>query len=225
MERPMTVQRETWASTSEVFERVLDKGIIIDMWARIAFVGLDLMAIRGHFFVASIETYNRYADELNLPELNLPELNLAPIPAPAVKSRTPKTRGARQPGSLRIVREAFNALNRHDVQRYSAMLDDNYIGETYRTPEPLQGRDAARQAMVAHFKVLPDLRFTIQGTLATADDVLVSWLATGTPRDEYSGRPLTERRFEVPGCTVTRLRNGKIVHTWDYWDTTATGAS
>jgi steroid delta-isomerase-like uncharacterized protein len=225
MERLVAIQRETEVSTSEVFERVLDKGIIIDMWARVAFVGLDLMAIQGHFFVASIETYNRYADELNLTELNLPELNLAPISAPVVKGRTHKSQRARQPGSLRIVREAFNALNRHDVERYSALLDDSYIGETYRTPEPLQGRDAARDAMKAHFKVLPDLRFTIEGTVATADDVLVSWLATGTPRDEYSGRPLTERRFEVPGCTVTRLRNGKIVHTWDYWDTTATGAS
>lgn len=216
----MTILRETRVSTSEVFDRVLDKGIIIDAWARVAFVGLDLITIRAHILVASIETYNRYADELNLPELNL-----APIPAPAVKDRTHKFRGARPPASLRIVRDAFNALNRHDVERYSAMLDDGYIGETYRTPEPLQGREAARHAMKAHFKVLPDLHFTIQGTLATADDVLVSWLATGTPRDEYSGRPLTERRFEVPGCTVTRLQNEKIVHTWDYWDTTATGAS
>ncbi|PYO03934.1 MAG: hypothetical protein DMD89_00770, partial [Candidatus Rokuibacteriota bacterium] len=119
----------------------------------------------------------------------------------------------------RIVREAFAAWNGHEVDRYAALLDDGYISETHRRSPPLRGREAARHAMRASFKVLPDLHFTIEGALAAGDDVLTSWLATGTPCDEYSGAPLTARPLQVPGCTVTRLRAGKIVHTWNYWDT------
>jgi len=206
---------ETGVSTAEVLDRVLDKGIIIDAWVRVALVGIDLVTVDAHIVVASIETYSRYANELP---------DAAPLP-PAQKARIRASRQGEEPASLQVVREAFDAWNRHDAERYSALLADGYIGETYRTSPPLHGRDAARQAMDTYFKVLPDLYFTIEGTLATADDVMVSWLATGTPRDEYSGGPLTARRLEVPGCTVTRLRNGKIVHTWDYWDTTTTGDS
>lgn len=212
----MTIQREARVNTAEVLDRVLDKGIVIDAWMRVSLVGIDLITVDAHVVVASIETYNRYDNELN---------RVAAVSPPAVKGRTSKSRGAGEPASLQIVREAFDAWNGHDGERYSALLADTYIGETYRTPAPLHGRDAARQAMDAYFKVLPDLHFTIESTVAAADDVLVSWLATGTPRDEYSGSPLTERRLEVPGCTVTRLHNGKIVHTWDYWDTTTTGES
>jgi len=117
------------------------------------------------------------------------------------------------------VREAFEAWNGRELNRYAALLDDGYMSETHRHSPSLRGREAARQAIRASFKVLPDLHFTIEGALAAGDDVLVSWLATGTPRDEYSGAPLTARPLQVPGCTVTRLRAGKIVHTWNYWDT------
>ena len=65
-----------------------------------------------------------------------------------------------------------------------------------------------------------DSRHVASATLGGAD-VLVSWLATGTPRDQYSGANLTARPLRVPGCTVTRLRDKKIVHTWNYWDTPA----
>src|SRR2546421_8944668 len=101
----------------------------------------------------------------------------------------------------------------------AALRDEAQPGEPPGLPPPPRGGGAPRHAMRASFKVLPDLHFTIEGTLAAGDDVLVSWLATGTPRDEYSGAPLTARPLQVPGCTVTRLRDGKIAHTWNYWDT------
>lgn len=53
------------ASTSalDVLDRVLDKGIVIDVWARVSFVGIDLITIEAHVVVASIETYRTYTVE------------------------------------------------------------------------------------------------------------------------------------------------------------------
>ena len=50
----------------DVLDRVLDKGIVIDGWARMAVVGIDLVHFDTHIVVASIETYLRYADVLGL---------------------------------------------------------------------------------------------------------------------------------------------------------------
>ena len=46
----------------DVLDRVLDKGIVIDGWARLSVAGIDLVGLELKVVVASIETYLRYAD-------------------------------------------------------------------------------------------------------------------------------------------------------------------
>ena len=48
----------------DVLDRVLDKGIVIDVWGRVSVAGIDLIGLEMKVVVASIETYRRYADEL-----------------------------------------------------------------------------------------------------------------------------------------------------------------
>lgn len=51
----LTRSRET--SMAEVFDRVLDKGIVIDAWMRVSVVGLELVTVQARVVVASIDTY------------------------------------------------------------------------------------------------------------------------------------------------------------------------
>jgi len=61
----MPVTREgSRASLIDVLDRVLDKGIVIDAWVRVALVGIDLIAVHARVTVASIDTYLRYSDLL-----------------------------------------------------------------------------------------------------------------------------------------------------------------
>jgi len=62
----MAVKRtpNTW-SLIDVFDRVLDKGIVIDAWARMSLVGIDLLTVEARIVVASFATYLSYADTLN----------------------------------------------------------------------------------------------------------------------------------------------------------------
>jgi len=48
----------------DVLDRVLDKGIVIEAWARMSLVGIDLMTIEMNMVVASIDTYLMYSDKL-----------------------------------------------------------------------------------------------------------------------------------------------------------------
>ena len=63
----MAVEK-TIASTSlaEVGDRILDKGIVIDAWARVSLVGIELLAIEARVVVASVDTYLKYAEAVGL---------------------------------------------------------------------------------------------------------------------------------------------------------------
>jgi hypothetical protein len=50
----------------DVLDRVLDKGIVIDGWGRVAIIGIDLINIDAWVVVASIHTYLQYAESLGL---------------------------------------------------------------------------------------------------------------------------------------------------------------
>jgi gas vesicle structural protein len=54
---------------SDVLDRVLDKGIVIDASIRVALIGIDLVSVHARIVVASVETYLRYNEALAAPSL------------------------------------------------------------------------------------------------------------------------------------------------------------
>jgi len=62
-----TVQKSVDTSgLAEVIDRVLDKGIVVDAWARISLVGIELLAIEARIVVASVDTFLKYAEAVGL---------------------------------------------------------------------------------------------------------------------------------------------------------------
>lgn len=61
------VQKSTdSASLAEVVDRILDKGIVIDVWAKVSLVGIELLSIEARVVIASVETYLKYAEAIGL---------------------------------------------------------------------------------------------------------------------------------------------------------------
>ncbi|OPY56181.1 MAG: Gas vesicle structural protein [Pelotomaculum sp. PtaU1.Bin035] len=54
------------SSLAEVVDRILDKGIVIDLWARVSLVGIELLAIEARVVIASVETWLKYAEAVGL---------------------------------------------------------------------------------------------------------------------------------------------------------------
>ncbi len=48
----------------ELVDRILDKGIVIDAWARVSVLSIELLTIEARVVVASVETYLRYAEAI-----------------------------------------------------------------------------------------------------------------------------------------------------------------
>ncbi len=62
-----TVQKSNDSnSLAEVVDRILDKGIVVDAWARVSIVGIELVAVEARVVVASVDTYLKYADAIGL---------------------------------------------------------------------------------------------------------------------------------------------------------------
>jgi hypothetical protein len=54
------------SSLAEVVDRILDKGIVIDVWAKVSLVGIELVSIEARVVIASVETYLKYAEAIGL---------------------------------------------------------------------------------------------------------------------------------------------------------------
>jgi len=63
----MAVQKSfSESSLAEVIDRILDKGIVIDVWARVSLVGIEILAIEARVVVASVDTFLKYAEAVGL---------------------------------------------------------------------------------------------------------------------------------------------------------------
>lgn len=61
------IQRATDSSSlAEVISTILDKGIVIDAWATVSLVGIQILSIEARIVIASVETYLKYAEAIGL---------------------------------------------------------------------------------------------------------------------------------------------------------------
>ena len=50
---------------ADVVELILDKGLVIDVFVRVALVGIEILTIDARVVVASVDTYLRFAEATN----------------------------------------------------------------------------------------------------------------------------------------------------------------
>ncbi len=58
---------------ADVLDLILDKGLVIDAYVRIAVVGIELITIDARIVVASVDTYLRFAEAVNRLDLGQSE--------------------------------------------------------------------------------------------------------------------------------------------------------
>lgn len=60
----MVTQSPDISSLAEVVDRILDKGIVVDAWARVSLVGIEILTIEARVVAASVDTFLHYAEEI-----------------------------------------------------------------------------------------------------------------------------------------------------------------
>lgn len=75
------------SSLAEVLDRILDKGVVIDVWARVSVVGIELLTVEARVVVASVDTFLHYAEEISKIEQATAEGDLEDLEELEVETR------------------------------------------------------------------------------------------------------------------------------------------
>lgn len=66
------------SSLADVLDLILDKGLVIDAYVRVAALGIEVLTIDARIVIASVDTYLHYAEAVN-------RLDLAQTETPGLK--------------------------------------------------------------------------------------------------------------------------------------------
>jgi gas vesicle structural protein len=77
---------------ADVVDLILDKGLVIDAYIRVAVIGIELVTIDARIVIASVDTYLRFAEQVN--RLDLTQTELAGLPELQKKGAEEMTEGA-----------------------------------------------------------------------------------------------------------------------------------
>ena len=77
---------------ADVLDLILDKGLVIDAYVRIAVIGIELITIDARIVIASVDTYLRFAEAVN--RLDLTQTELAGLPELQEQGAKRETEGA-----------------------------------------------------------------------------------------------------------------------------------
>ena len=106
--------------------------------------------------------------------------------------------------------------NTGDAAIADEIYDPGYVRHAADTPgagaEPIK-------ALVAMFReAFPDLHYVVDDAISEGDRVAVRWTATATHLGDLMGIPPTGRQGSLTGCDILRVRAGRIVESWPFYD-------
>jgi gas vesicle structural protein len=90
---------------AEVLDVILDKGIVIDVFLRVALVGIELLTVDARIVIASVDTYLRFAEAVN--RLDLTQVGKQETLPEMVSDMTESGAGGKTKGMLEGAKEAL----------------------------------------------------------------------------------------------------------------------
>lgn len=107
-----------------------------------------------------------------------------------------------------------------------AVADELFsAGHTYHDsslPGIPPGPEGQKQVVAPYQTAFPDAQWQVQEMIAEEDKVVTRWIGRGTHKAEMQGNPpipATGKKVTVPGVWIHRIAGGRIVESWNVWDT------
>ena len=121
-------------------------------------------------------------------------------------------------------------LSAHDIDAFAALFAEGYVNHhaSAAAPPPPAGvtpKAATVAFFAAKIKALPDLKVTIETTVAEADKVAASFVYEGRQEGLYYGIEPTQKRLRFTSCDIFRVANGQIVEHWGWATSRASSRS
>jgi steroid delta-isomerase-like uncharacterized protein len=120
-----------------------------------------------------------------------------------------------------IVRRFFDEVcNARNLNVADELFAANHIYHDPSVPGAELGPDGMKQTISAYQRAFNDAHWAVEETIAAGEDKVVTrWTGKGTHTAELQGISPTGKKVTVPGIWIHRIAGGKIVESWNVWDT------
>ena len=122
-----------------------------------------------------------------------------------------------------VVERFAAALSAHDMAAFADLFAEDYVNHqrSAAAPAPPAGK-SPKQATLAFFQArltgIPDLRVSIETSLASGDKAAASFVYEGAHGGVYYGVAPTGRPTHFTSCDIFRVRDGRIAEHWGMGD-------
>jgi len=122
-----------------------------------------------------------------------------------------------------VVERFAAALSAHDMAAFADLFAEDYVNHqrSAAAPAPPAGK-SPKQATLAFFLArltgVPDLRVSIETSLASGDKAAASFVYEGAHGGVYYGVAPTGRPMRFTSCDIFRVRDGRIAEHWGMGD-------
>jgi steroid delta-isomerase-like uncharacterized protein len=116
-----------------------------------------------------------------------------------------------------VLEQAIIAYN--DPERrgeYLAMYADHAQLHGYHGVQP--GREGIAKFYESIWTAFPDANVTLEHIIEAGDEVVARFVLTGTHQGPLNGIPPTGVAVTLPGITILRFHDGKVVERWSQAD-------
>ncbi len=118
-----------------------------------------------------------------------------------------------------IVRRLYDDVwNKRKLEVVSDLFSASHALRDNNSPGSSVGPEAYKIQVAMFLAAFPDLRFTVEDTVAEKDKLVASWMISGTHKGEFMGIRPTNKKVSVEGITIHYIADGKIIDSHVSWD-------
>jgi steroid delta-isomerase-like uncharacterized protein len=115
----------------------------------------------------------------------------------------------------RFIEECWNQGKLDSVRD---LVSDNCRYHDPVFPSLSAGAENLKQHITTCRTAFPDLKFTIDDTIAERNEVVHHWTGKGTHKGQFLGMQPTNKHATVSGTSIYRIDKGKIAEEWVDWN-------
>jgi predicted ester cyclase len=121
--------------------------------------------------------------------------------------------------NAKIVREFVEKVyNEGRLDLIETYIAEDFVDSSPGAPPDASGPAFVRKQAEETFAIFPNLKFANEDVIADGDRVVVRWSSTSTFSGKMGEIAGDGRPVRVDGISIMRVKDGKIVQSWDIVD-------
>lgn len=116
-----------------------------------------------------------------------------------------------------LVKDYVRAIGSGDPDQVCTFFADNIVYEDTAVNRISYGIEDVNRFLVSSV-VVRGVSTVVDSCYATDEGFGIAWHRGGIHDADFLGFPATGRFFTVPGASIARVKNGKIVRVRDFWN-------